>query len=265
MVNEAIRNGTYVAPTPAVRQARVDLSNKPELWEAYLGGGGWQLGSVGQGSGKEFEYSRDWESIKPIYAGYAEPLTAPCSGPTPNHTGLSPPVFIPSPTSAPRRDNDEENRLTAEVSNITTPSLLARAKIFLKPNSTTPASSSADNGTNSRSNSANISMTELNSNTPPTIRVAVLIAMPSPSSHRSSTPLSASLSSNTQPTTSHPFQLSSPSPTLRLTDDDEPPLPHIEMGVADVVMGRSENSSTWDSAHSRREEKTGYSRGSNYV
>jgi len=270
MVEEAIRNGTWIPPTPAARAARVDLSKKPELWEAYLGGGGsWQLGSFGHGSGKEFEYSRDWESIKPVYAGYSEPLTSvPYSGSTPNLTSLASPVFIPTPTptnhSASRGDH-EENRRTAEVSSGAPRSLLSRARIFLN-SSTVPAASSADNGTNSRSNSANISMTELNSNSPSTIRVAVLIAMPSPSSHGSSTPLSASLSSSkSQPSSSHPLELSPSPTTLRSTDDEEQPLPHLEMGVADVVMGRSENSPTWVSTHTRREEKTSYSRGSSYA
>ena len=274
-----MRNGTWVPPTPPVRAARVDLSKKPGLWEAYLGGGGWPLGSLGPGSGKEldigtnwkFEHSKDWESIKPIYAGYAEPLTSvPYSGSTPNLTNLSTPVSVPVNPSAARGD-DEENRRTAEASNGgTTPSLLSRARIFLNPNPSLPTTSSADNGTNSRSNSANISMTELSSNSPPTtIRVAVLIAMPSPSFHSSSTPLSASLSSSlsskAQPTTSHPLH-SSPTPTLRITDDEEQSLPHLEMGVADIAIGRSENSSTWDSAHNtRREEKISYSRGSSYA
>jgi len=265
MVEEAVRNGTWIPPTPSSRAARVDLSKKPELWEAYLGGGGWKLGSFSHGSGKEFEYSRDWESMKPIYA---EPLSSvPCCGSTPNLNSLSPPVSIPGP-----RGEDEENRRTADDSTSTPPSLLTRARIFLNHNSSiVPVSSSADN---SHPISANISMTELSSNPPPsTIRVAVLIAMPSPSSHgSSSTPLSASLSSSkSQPTTSYPLDniLSSSPTTLRSTDDDEEqPLPHLEMGVADVVVvGRSssENSTTWDSAHTRREEKTAYSRGSSYA
>ena len=277
MVEEAIRNGTWIPPTPAVRPARVDLSKKPELWEAYLGDNGWQLGSFGHGSGKEldknwkFEYSRDWESIKPICASYyVAPLTSvPYSGSTPNLTSLPPPVSIPTSTptnpSAPRGDGDDNQR-TPEVSTGTTPSLLTRARIFLN---STSASSSADNGTNAHSNSANISLTELSSNSPASVRVAVLIAMPSPSYHGSSTsttPLSASfpssLSSKVEPTASHPLQLS-PS-RVRVTDDEEHTLPHLEMGVAEVVVGgRSDNSPTWDSAHTRK--TTTYSRGSSYA
>jgi hypothetical protein len=278
MVEEAVRNGTYVPPTPFVRPARVDLSKKPELWEIYLGdGGGWQLGSLGHGSGKELdigsnwksEYSRDWESMKPISAGYADPLTSdPCSDSTPNLTSLSPPVYTPAPmptNPSARRGDDEENRRTAEVSTGTTPSLLSRAKMFLNPTFTLPP---ADNGINSRSISANISLTELSSNSPQTMRVAVMIAMPSPSSRESSTPLSASvscsLSCKAQPTTSHALHLS-PSPALNVSHDEKQLFPTLEIGVADVVVNRSENSSTWGSGHTRREGKTIHSRGSSYA
>ena len=93
-------------------------------------------------------------------------------------------------------------------------------------------------------------MTELSSSSPSIIKVAVLIAMPSPPSHGSSTtPLSASISSKSQPqpTTLHPLELPSsvptPPTTLRFADDEEleQPLPHLEMGVTDVqlVIGRS--------------------------
>ena len=47
-------------------------------------------------------------------------------------------------------------------------------------------------------------------------------------------------------------------------------LPHLEMGVADVVRvvvnARSEKSSTWNGVHARREdeENTTYSRGSSF-
>jgi len=275
MVEEAIRNGTYVPP---VRPGDVDLSKEPQLWEAYLGGdGGWQRGSFSYGNGRKgfdigtswkSEYSRDWESIKPICAGYTEPLTSVSrSGSTSNliNTSLSPPVSIPAPISVPRGDDEENQRTTAVVSDGTTPSLLTRARIFLKnPNS---ASSSAENETNSPSNSPNsISMTRLIPNSPPpTIRVAVLIAMPSPSSSSSSsshgsysTPRSTSLSSKSQkPTTSLP------SPTTTLRDEKqqqlEQPLllPQLEIGVADVVVKASGRcSSTWDSSGRRREEKT---------
>ena len=111
MVQEAIRNGTYVPPTPP------NLTIRPELWEAYLGGSsGWQLGS-GKKEDRNWksEYSRNhWESIKPIYAGVAKPLTSagrvPYSGSSPNlPTSFSQPASIPVSTpinqSAPRGDD----------------------------------------------------------------------------------------------------------------------------------------------------------------
>ena len=268
MVQEAIRNGTYVPPTPP------NLTIKPELWEAYLGGSsGCQLGSGKKelDTNWKSEYSRDyWESIKPIYAGLTKP------GSPPNFpTSLSQPPSIPVTTlinlSAPPRGDDEENQRTAEVPTIPS-SLLTRARIFLHLNSSVPASSSTlnNNGTSSHS----ISVMSVSNSPPPQpmIRVVVLIAMPSPtSSHVSTTlPLSArassSLSSNSQATTSQSPELSSsPTSTLRFTDDEEQPVPYLEMGVADVVVVRSrtanlKKSLTWDSAHttsiSRGEERT---------
>ena len=274
MVQEAIRNGTYVPPTSS------NLTIRPELWEAYLGGSsGWQLGS-GKKEERNWksEYSRNyWESIKPIYAGLAKPLAdvrVPYSGSSPNlPTSFSQPASIPVSTpinhSAPRGD-DEENQLTAEVPT-TPPSLLTPARIFLNLNSPIPASSPANNnGTNSHPVSA-ISPPQ------PMIRVVVLIAMPSPTpSHVSTSALSSLSSKKSQPTTtSHSPELSSsPTTTLRFTDDEDQPLPHLEMGVADVVVVRSRttsrDSSSWDSAHStiasRREDRTStrtcHSRGS---
>jgi hypothetical protein len=267
MVEEAIRNGTWVPTTPPARNSRVDLTKKPELWEAYLGSGGWHLGG-----GKELdidtnwksESSREWESIKPISAGYIDSVS--CS--TPDPTSLSTPASIPIPTpinvSAPRRD-EEENRRVAEVSSAPARSLFTRARTFLNSNSNVPASSSADNETNSRSISTNISMTELGSSSPSAIRVAVLVAMPSPSSsYGSSTPPSASISSKSQATTSHPLDLSSLPPTT-LRDEEEQPLPHLVMGVADVVIGRSGNSSAWDNVRTRREDKNTHSRESSFA
>ena len=265
MVQEAVRNGTYVPPTPP------NLTIKPELWEAYLGLGesGWpQLKSSSSdhdgSDGNEkvldtnwkSEYSRDWESIKPLYAGFAtKPVVRQVvySGSPPNlPTSVTPPPpsITPINHSAPSR-GDEENQRTAVVSTTTTPSLLTRARRFLNLDSTTatavPASSSANNN---ETNSHPIS-TMSHSNSPqPMIRVVVLIAMPSPtpSPHVSTSttrPLSASvsLSSETLPTnTSHDaLSPSSPTTTLRFTDDEEyySRIPHLEMGVADVVVVRS--------------------------
>ena len=312
MMNLAIRNGTYVPPTPAAAagatatrhaNTHVDLSKKPQLWEANLGGGGggWQQQPGSFGLNWKSEYSRDWESIKPIYAGYTE-NSVPHSGystPT-NLTGVSPPpISTPiNPSGRSRRNGDDENRGTTAS---TTPSLFTRARLFLNPNPTTTilgssSSSSADNGTNLNSHTistntvtattTSISMTELSSSDPPPkIRVAVLIAMPSPlSTHGSSstTPPTALPSSKAQPITNselHPLGLSS-YPKLKVADEEklelknEEPLtiPHLEMGVADVqvVLSRSRKDSESSSSRSLREEEKIsssiiHSRGSSYA
>lgn len=269
MIEEAMRNGTWVPPTPPTRLPRVDLSKKPELWEAYLGGGGWQPGGLGHGSGKElgigtnwnFEYSKDWEAIKPVSADYAMALSSvPYSDPTHNPTPLPPPIPNPGPRPVIlTTPADEENRRAAAIP--TTPSLFTRARTFLNPPPPTfplPASSPASsNGSNAHS--TNISMTELTSNSPSTVRVTVLIAMPSLPSHSSSTPPSSFSSSLSQPKTSHPLHSSGLQPN---DTHDEQPLPYLEMGVAEVAISPG-NSSSWDAQG--REGKTIYSRGSSYA
>ena len=264
----AMRNNTYVPPTPLG-------PIRPELWEVHLdsegSGGGQQLGSsIGSGRGDvELNDTDCWDFFKPIYAGFAEPPILSSDGSSLNFpTSLSPPPYIPINPPLPRGD-DEENQLTAEVST-TSPSesLLARERIFLNLDST--------------------STTVPESPTQPKIRVAVLVAMPSPTpSHRdvSTTPLSSSasssssLSSKSQATISQsPELLPSPTTTLRSTydRDEEQSLPHLEMGVADFVVGRStsiRDSSSWYSEHStvtsRREDtsrnRTNYSRESSYT
>ena len=302
MMNLAIRNGTYVPPTlaaaggggTATRHAntRVDLSKKPQLWEVNLGlggggrggGGGWQQQPGSFGLNWKSEYSRDWESIKPIYAGYAE-TSVPHSGSTPtNLTGTSPPPIstpiIPSGRS--RRDGDDENR-----GRTTTPSLFTRARLFLNPNPTTTilaSSSSADNGTdlNSHPISTNtvtattIPMTELSSSDPPPkIRVAVLIAMPSPlSTHGSSSSTTYTPpSSKSQPTSNSESHPVADEEKLELKKEESLTLPHLEMGVVDVqvVLSRSttKDSESLSSRSLREEEKISssiiHSRGSSYA
>ena len=262
------RRGTYVPPTLRVPGP---ILVKPELWEVHLdsegSGGGQQLrSSIGSGRGDvELNDTDCWDFFKPIYAGFAEPPILSSDGSSLNlPTSPSPPPYIPINPPLPRGDV-EENQLTAEVPT-TSPSesLLARERIFMNLDST--------------------STTVPESPTQPKIRVAVLVAMPSPTpSHRdvSTTPLSSSasssLSSKSQATISEsPELLPSPTTTLRSTydRDEEQSLPHLEMGVADFVVGRStsiRDSSSWYSEHStvtsRREDRTrtNYSRESSYT
>lgn len=67
MVEEAIRNGTWIPPPPetgtfGTGRARVDLSRKPKLWDAYLGT-----------TEKSAQTEWDWESIRPFSASYIAP------------------------------------------------------------------------------------------------------------------------------------------------------------------------------------------------
>jgi len=259
MVEEAIRNGTWVPPAPPTRPPRVDLSKKPTLFEAHLGGGSWQGGEIKGLNGKDLgigtnwtvENWKDWESIRPISVDYV-----PSGTPASHLTSLPVPISVPAPITPSAPNGDEENQQTAEVSTAATPSLLTRVTSFWSPTSqsTSPLPASSTSATNlNRNTPTNIPMTELRSPSPSAVRVAVLIAMPSPPSfHGSSTARSSSFSSSNVPTSSHPL------------DDEEQPLPQLEMGVVEIPLGPSQNSTGWDNTR-RREEKTSYSRGSSYA
>lgn len=263
MVEEAIRNGTWVPPAPPTRPLRVDLSKKPTLWEAHLGGGGWQGGEIQSLNGKDLgigtnwtvENWKDWESIRPISADYV-PSSTPASHPA------SAPVLIsvPTPITPSTSNGDEENQQTAEHSTAAAaPSLFTRVTSFLnptpQPTSPLPASSTPTTNLNRNSPANVVPMTELRSSSPSAVRVTVLIAMPSPPSfHGSSTALSSFSSSLSNPTSSCPLK----------TDDEEQLLPQLEMGIVEIPLGPSQNSTDWDNTR-RREGKTSYSRGSSYA
>lgn len=66
MVEEAIANGTWIPPTSG-RGAKVDMSKKPSMHNAYLGGGGYV-------TEKE---AMEWYGITPFAASYAEPPPPP--------------------------------------------------------------------------------------------------------------------------------------------------------------------------------------------
>ncbi|KAF5326510.1 hypothetical protein D9611_000717 [Ephemerocybe angulata] len=87
MVEEAMRNGTWVPQEPGGRTQRrgVDLSKKPGMWDVYLGGTG-GVGGVGgesgfhgesgsgyekgYGGGEKGEEGREWSDIKPVSVAY---------------------------------------------------------------------------------------------------------------------------------------------------------------------------------------------------
>ncbi|KIM42016.1 hypothetical protein M413DRAFT_445201 [Hebeloma cylindrosporum] len=276
MVEEAIRNGTWVPPSPPSRAAKVDLSKKPILWEAYIDNKGSISYSHGGGGSINPDWTaeqpKEWDMIRPISAAYLPSSTAmeptdstptnPIPGPTPIDEPPSDPGASPTRISRPR-------------------AIFSRAMRMLNPTpvetSPLPVANLPDANTNagvSGAGDAHISMTELDEKrqSPSLMRVAVLIAMPSPPSSSSSSSSStspstavplpgsvsteASSSSSPSPppppiispssspakpsittTQSHPLQINPAFPLpLSPTQDEEPLLPHIEMGVADVLV-----------------------------
>jgi len=293
MVEEAIRNGTWVPPAPPTRPARVDLSKKPVLWEAYLDGKGDVVGyTPGGDNGKKIndswrtEYSKEWDMIKPIAVAYLAPNAAPSTTAVPS-AGLAPIPSVASLHSVVAQQGVPSASVNGPQGDVeatagTTPASPAiaaatpptsvrsrtpRHRAFLSraiqilnptPNPTSPlpgplnrsnAGSNANlPGTNEEGNSSE--MTELKG--PKIMRVAVLIAMPSPpvgglsnsTSSLSGSGLSGPSSSSSSPapvkpdslpTKSHPLQ-TPPKLSSSLDDDDEHPLPHLEVGVADVLV-----------------------------
>jgi hypothetical protein len=310
MVEEAIRNGTWVPPAPPTRPVRVDLTKKPVLWEAYIDGKGDLIGHAADGGVDEgrkindvwrMENSKEWDMIKPFAAAYLAPnaattnTTGPATPGTPMMTGLA---AIPSvvslrstttpqppamPTAGPQTDVEAANGPTAAV-NAATPrtprhrALLSRALNVLNP---TPAPTSplpAPLSGPSAGSNANLPATngngEMGLKGPQVMRVAVLIAMPSPppgagpgsgsgtlsasgisstssaSSSTSPPPPVNPIPAQSQPIAGHPLH-----PPAHLThsstlddDDDEHPLPHLEVGVAEVLVVPSDYTGG-DSAH----------------
>ncbi|TFK60645.1 hypothetical protein BDN72DRAFT_506033 [Pluteus cervinus] len=115
MMEEAIRNGTWIPPAPTIGghtgRVKVDLSKKPKMFEVWLGGGiigpgvnsyGTAPPSLGVGAGgyRQYDagtgtglgkkthrtthsahhgYTQDWESINPFSAAYISPPTSSTS------------------------------------------------------------------------------------------------------------------------------------------------------------------------------------------
>ncbi|KAF5329482.1 hypothetical protein D9619_009193 [Psilocybe cf. subviscida] len=254
MVEEAIRNGTWVPPAPPSRPVRVDLSKKPKMWEAFIDGKGaltgmrgfdgeggaggaeqWYTpgGVVGAGKGVagggvgrpginsdwQHEHSREWDTIKPFSAAYVAPgqdeadASSGRLGSSPSTTSINrinrstptTPVITPA---APREPL--HRALITSARRILSPTP--------QPTSPLPGpSGGANNGTAGGDADPAIGagqvMAELNSRAgkaPTAVRVAVLIAMPKPPG--------ANESHGNAP------------------EDEEQPLPHIEVGVAEVLV-----------------------------
>ena len=255
MVEEAIRNGTWVPPSPPTRPARVDLSKKPVLWEAYVDDKGgitaWRSAG-GEGMHHDHwraEHSKDWDTIKPFSATYvSKPAeTSPAIsashsthslptnglGSTPSTTSVrggrggpsddaptsgtaaSPAAISPSGSASPSAD--ELPRVPRHRA------FFARAMNVLNPTPppTSPLPAPVTSGISAPlggQREVGHAMAELHqrSTTPSMMQVAVLIAMPTPPPAGANTP-------------AHPH-------AHPLHSSDEHQLPHLEVGVAEVLM-----------------------------
>jgi len=198
MMEEAIRNGTWIPPAPGTgaSRPRVDLSKKPVMWEAHLGGGersaylhNGRLVQPDVSSTNSIDAEKDWESIKPIFAAYLSKGPTPAPIPVPSASDLRP---LDAPATM-------ETRLNAFVD---------WAARIVSPTPSTPLSPLPAPLVNGNMQDASTpTEDELG---PPRVRVAVLIAMPSP--HHASPSASQD----------------------RLHTDEE--LPHLEMGVATLPV-----------------------------
>ncbi|KAG6918733.1 hypothetical protein DXG01_012218 [Tephrocybe rancida] len=218
MVEEAIRNGTWVPPSPGGSGPfglggggrRVDLTKKPKLWEAYVGD---RESPAQKPRQAETTTEWEWESIRPFAAAYVVPTTAGNDAASTTSTAPSGPPSLsgrvrnlfrrsrtPTPPSTPA---EYPMTATGAVTPTTAAPLLEGTTA--QPSAPTPV--------------------------PQKVRVAVLIAMPHPpeSKSRPSTPPVpvASTSAATIPARSQ-----------SATDDEEPELPHIEFGVAELDVSQ---------------------------
>jgi len=190
MVEEAIRNGTWIPPSN--NRIRIDPSKKPQLFEAYLA----TSPEYVNGKLKQVVWDEhpEWDGIMPFSAAYAtqqgliQSPTSPTQSTTELQTTFT--TFIPAPIrSRWLRTFGRVPPATNPSSSIPTTSIPGTPLVASLPGSQ-----------------------QLQSTAPSSVRVAVLIAMPS------KTPLSTVIQKNHG---------------QHVEEDD---LPHLEFGVTDVVV-----------------------------
>ena len=251
MVEEAIRNGTWIPPSPGRlggfgigRSDRVDLNKKPKLWEAF----------VEKSDPKGYaEADWDWDSVRPFCATIVtstgpsvQPPPQPIFPSTASDSGQMPATNFPLNDSAnmPSQRLPLHQRIRQFVSP-TPPTFITPL-----PEQTVP--------TNTNDNSSpNVNEVVLPSG-PQKIRVSVLIAMPSRSQSRSSQhnpqpskfPSAMMLSPSPSPSlnSSTPFippsialtlessPLGTDQPSHSHHEDGDEELPYMEFGVAEFTM-----------------------------
>ncbi|KAG6884771.1 hypothetical protein C0993_008374 [Termitomyces sp. T159_Od127] len=232
LVEEAIRNGTWVPPSPngafpfGNNGRRVDLSKKPALWEAFVGSGARHTHRTGKA---ETVTEWEWDSIRPFAAAY-----------------VTPPSQSDSEAVASNVMPQERASLTARLhtlmrnrhqSTFPIPARMATTTPITVPAATLPSSTAPP------------STAPVIPDPPQKVRVAVLIAMPQP-------PEAKSRSSTPQPIAS----TSATTTSLHSTADEEPELPHIEFGVAELDV-----SSSHDKLNRTKEVRSSVASGSSVV
>ncbi|KAJ3575203.1 hypothetical protein NP233_g1255 [Leucocoprinus birnbaumii] len=258
LIEEAIRNGTWMPPPPGSGRsgARVDLSKKPKMWEVYM-----DLNGQHQHQQQEQQMlmsmdERDWEGFKPVMATFVHDLNAKKKPSSNQNDGAGAGVNGDGSGAAGAAEND-----TPTIGTVTQGRRLFRriATTLGRAMDPTPsgpqfgqtavsiAANNARQGSNPNLSSGqqDLQMSELSgSSGPKKVRVAVLIAMPRPNSTTPST------SHTTSPSTSRSASSGSTPPQViphtAMTNDEEEELPHIEMGVAELVVTESSGSTSLD-------------------
>ena len=210
IMEEAIRNGTWIPSPPTGGRPKVDLSKKPILWDAYVNRDsdkGYSLGRQEQDKSRYGQMDWDWDSIRPFSAAYLSPSTAE---PAPVLRGLNDATTITGGeadvvTTYPRHMS-YTRRLAQAIRPVgiraSQPYPLTERRV---PGVNLDAGASFDRAGNQKQ-----------------LRVAVLIAMPQePTESESDTKM--------RPTTS--LSPSIPPPPLL---ENEKPIPLVEFGVAEL-------------------------------
>ncbi|KAF8554047.1 hypothetical protein OG21DRAFT_1136135 [Imleria badia] len=148
LVQEAIRTGTWLPHhfNSATGRRRRDIGQKPKLWEAWLN----PHNDDGENEDNE---KRSWGDIMPVYAAYVSPPAPSPKGPT-----ASSAENPPDPSSRPSR--------------FIRPFTRRRSPPSSQPTTVLPMAGQAPSLASSSPTATP---------TPPSVRLAVLVAMPNPS------------------------------------------------------------------------------------
>ena len=216
MVEEAIRNGTWMPPPPGHGRTapRVDLSKKPRMWDLYL-----DLNDQLLPQQSVPVDERDWESMKPLMATYVYDPIGKINHASDQIDGAGAGLGAAGATSGGGAAGGiDTGQNTAFIRRV-----VRSIGTALNPTPSRPQFGQSAPTTNYMGTEQQ-QMTDLSgSRGPAHIRVAVLIAMPGrhPSTANTASPLISRPAS---------------SGSVPLPNEDEEELPLIEMGVAELMV-----------------------------